>query len=554
MDSAHHLDILDYYARYYRDGMTDLSSSSPPSGGEPEDCPVDYAAPGGLPALREMIAGLYLNVRASDVIVTNGASEALAATAFALVRPGDRVVAGPAVYPSFREVAARLGANLIAQDSGAASLIALNNPSVPDGLLADLRAVLAAAEARDARVVADEVHLDLRRQSPGVPAAAISETAVSIGDLSKPLGLGGLRIGWAVCRDPQATQAIGAAVQLLSGGPSALAMDYAAQAIAEYEPRLSRRCAAAEVSAPAVFEVLAEAGWRFERPQAGWTFLATPRDPLSEDQLARMRQSGCFLVPATVFGMAQGYRLSVFAPVEPLRRALNLPAREISTAGAGIVVLTKAPQPGFSKTRLGAALGHEVAAELAGAFLDDTLATAQATGCDVALAYAPPEERDAIADRAPGLQMVPQPDGDLGIRIRAALDAVVAGRPAAVLIGSDTPHLPASTLHDAIGALKGADLVVGPASDGGFYLLGTSLRELPAQLFAGIEWSSASVFERLMDNAVLLNLRVHTLGLLTDIDDAGSFREVVASLGYASSAPRTMAVAARLGLEARDVS
>ena len=138
MDSAEAPNLLDYYAKHYRPGMVDLSASSAPPCAE-IDGSMDYGPPGGLPALREAIAALCPGSCASDVVVTNGASEALAATAFALVQSGQRVSAAEETYPSFREVATRLGAVLTADD---ASPIVVNNPTIPDGRLVDLSPLL----------------------------------------------------------------------------------------------------------------------------------------------------------------------------------------------------------------------------------------------------------------------------------------------------------------------------------------------------------------------------------------------------------------------------
>lgn len=551
MDCPEELSVLDYYARFFRPGMTDLSASSPPRGAEAWEGRVDYGPPGGLPELRRAVADLYAGVRAEDVIVTNGASEALAATAFALVQAGDTVSAGRGIYPSFREVARRLGATVKPGDAGRGhcSLIVVNNPSVPDGRLVDLRPVLAEAESRGARVVSDEVHLDLRGAHSNPPAASLSPTAVSVGDLSKPLGLGGLRIGWVVCRDPVALEAIGRAVQILSGGPSVLAMEFAVKAMAEYGPRLADRCAAAARNSPGVFAALREAGWRFEAPEAGWTLLAVPPEPLGADRLERMRRNGCFLVPASAFGAGEGYRISVFAPLAPLRRTLQLPDLPCGPADGGVVVLTKAPLPGFSKTRLAEAFGPAGAARLAGAFLDDTLQVARSTGHPVDIAFAPANAREEMARRAPVARLLSQPEGDLGTRIRAALSAAVEEHGAAILIGSDTPHLSRESLLDAFECLAGADLVVGPSTDGGFYLLGSSLPVLPARLFEDITWSSSAVFSRLFENARASGLRVHVLSTLTDIDDGSSFRTVLDSIGHSLAAPATKALAAQLGLE-----
>ena len=85
MDAVDSTHVLDYYARHFRPGMVDLSTSSPSGPAELDEQRVGYGPPGGLPALREAIASLYPGLAAEHVVVTNGATEALAATAFALL-------------------------------------------------------------------------------------------------------------------------------------------------------------------------------------------------------------------------------------------------------------------------------------------------------------------------------------------------------------------------------------------------------------------------------------------------------------------------------------
>jgi rSAM/selenodomain-associated transferase 1 len=552
MDSAEPAHVLDYYVTHYRPGMVDLSTAGPSVTVDPDEQRMGYAPPGGLPALREAIAGLYPGLAAEHIVVTNGATEALAATAFALVRPSQRVSVDKDVYPSFRETASRLGA-IFSDDSPA--LAAVNNPTVPDGRLKDLRPLIAALEARGGRLVADEVYLDLRADAPGTPAALLSSTSISIGDLSKPLGLGGLRIGWAACRNEEVVAAVARSVQLLSGGPSILAMEAGLAAVSEYEPRVAARSAIAAENAPLLFAALEEAAWDVQRPQAGWTFLARPPVPLQSWQLQELAEQGLFLVPGSAFGVASGYRISVFAPVESLRAALRCVStsqpergrRLAAEAPGSLVILAKSAEPGIGKTRLAKKLGTCDAAELAGAFLRDTLDLAHASGLPLTVAFTPAEARAEFASLAPGAKVVAQLGGNLGQRIAAALAEGLRRGAATVLIGSDTPHLPASVINDSVVALQHADLVVGPATDGGFYLVGIRKNVSTERLFHNIEWSTSAVFGQLLANARKLGLTFEVMEEFTDIDDAASLASVLCQASISGAAPHTRATAARLG-------
>lgn len=535
-------DILQLYARGYRPGMIDLSSSSPLLPGVDETLSA-YPEPGGARALRAAIARLYPGLTADNVVVTNGASEALAASAFAFVSSNRRVSFCPGAYPSFTEMAARMGATFV-ESPNLADVVLLNNPSVPDGRLHDIALRSRAMDAAGSRLLCDEVYLDLRPGAAISPAALVSSTAVSIGDVSKPLGLGGLRIGWAISQDLEAVADLKRAVQLLSGGPSTVAMAIATSALGRYEELFAERMAVAVGNAAALFAVLRSAGWHFQEPEAGWTFCARPPRIMGEWFERSAADSGLFLASTTAWGLTDGsYRLSLFAPVKALKRALQI--AETSNRGPEkerLVVVAKAPA--LSKTRLAQEVGACAALAVASALLEDTLATVANTGREVLVAFTPQSARQDFAERAPFAQLAQQPEGDLGDRLESALRDALADRSRAVLIGTDTPHVSRSLIDDAFRALQSAEIVVGPASDGGFYLLGLAAGSFPHGLFEGIEWSTPTVCERLVTNAARLGLRLAALPTLTDIDDVASLRRVVDGERRPGIAERTAAAAA----------
>lgn len=558
MEHPDRASVVDYYFDHFLPGMVDLSSSSPSAhtgvGARPGV--EEYPAPGGLLPLRGAIAALYPGLTEANIVVTNGASEALAACALAFVGAGERVSLAQGAYPSFREMASRLGALGV---SGAtpepASVMLVNNPTVPDGRLLDITDIVSKAAANGTRIIADEVYLHLRAGAPALPAVCASSNAVSIGDVSKPLGLGGLRIGWAASRDPEAIRAISRAVQVLSGGPSVVAMEMANTALVEYDARFTARINAAAANAPAVFSALEAADWRHQPPQAGWTFLAVPPAPLDAGEIERLREAGLFLVPASAFGAGEGYRLSVFAEARSLRRALRLVARPAdSVAPETLVVLAKAPAPGLSKTRLAAQIGELVAASFAQAFLNDTLSLGQAVRRPLLVTYTPEDARGAFARIAPGAQLLAQPEGDLGTRILVALNDALGRSTSAVLIGSDTPHLPAAIVEQAFVDLQTCDMTIGPASDGGFYLIGFNAAHVSGEVFAGVEWSTGAVFATVMANAERLGMTVEVLPEVTDIDDLASLEVAMDAARASGNAHQTRTAVRALGLEMARVS
>jgi rSAM/selenodomain-associated transferase 1 len=196
-----------------------------------------------------------------------------------------------------------------------------------------------------------------------------------------------------------------------------------------------------------------------------------------------------------------------------------------------IVIFAKAPQAGFAKTRLIAALGAQGAADLARRMLAHTLQTALAAGLGpVELCATPapgdPSWRGAVVP--PDVQWSDQGSGDLGCRMaRAARRALDGGTPV-LLIGTDCPELDCAQLQRAAAALQGGgvhgaiDAVLTPAFDGGYVLL--ALARFDASLFAGIAWSTASVADATRHRLQQLGWRVQNQPMLHDIDEAADLQ------------------------------
>jgi len=184
-----------------------------------------------------------------------------------------------------------------------------------------------------------------------------------------------------------------------------------------------------------------------------------------------------------------------------------------------VLLFTKYPQPGLVKTRLARAIGAENAAALQQAFIQDELDMLVRTGAHVTL-YCDPFRPLADYERLFGSRFTyrPQQGVDLGERMLRALHRTLeeTAEPA-VLIGSDLPDLPDRHLREAFAALRGAPVCLGPATDGGFYLLG--LREpLPADIFDGVVWGGPQVLERTLDNCVSRGLTHRLLPPWPDVD------------------------------------
>ena len=132
-----------------------------------------------------------------------------------------------------------------------------------------------------------------------------------------------------------------------------------------------------------------------------------------------------------------------------------------------------------------------------------------------------------------GLAREPQGFGDLGARMARALRRH-AGQGPALLVGSDIPALGARHVWQAFRALGDHELVFGPATDGGYWLVGTR-RKPDRDLFAGVRWSSPHALADTLAN-VRIGKRVAMLAPLSDVDDGASYRRFVATSGARSGA------------------
>ena len=123
----------------------------------------------------------------------------------------------------------------------------------------------------------------------------------------------------------------------------------------------------------------------------------------------------------------------------------------------------------------------------------------------------------------PGWSLQPQGTGDLGARMRGAFTrAFEVGADKVVIIGSDCPTIVEQDIEEAWTSLETNDLVLGPASDGGYWLIG--LRRMKGSLFKGIPWSTQSVFQETLSRAKAESLSVKLLRTLSDIDTEADWK------------------------------
>lgn len=192
-----------------------------------------------------------------------------------------------------------------------------------------------------------------------------------------------------------------------------------------------------------------------------------------------------------------------------------------------LIVFGREPRPGEVKTRLIPTLGAQGAADLYRRLLLATLATAAEAQVDrreLWVDVLDPRGFAAAQAKRFGLSLHRQRGADLGERMADAFERTLSMGTLVVLIGSDCPDCTAAYLADAFDALRHADAVLGPASDGGYVLIG--LRRLDRRLFERISWGGDRVLAATRKRLTQLDWAWHELPALDDLDrpeDIGRF-------------------------------
>jgi rSAM/selenodomain-associated transferase 1 len=196
-----------------------------------------------------------------------------------------------------------------------------------------------------------------------------------------------------------------------------------------------------------------------------------------------------------------------------------------------LLVVAKQPAAGQTKARLCPPLTGAGAAVLYEAFLRDTLELMrQVSGAAHTIAYLPADAAGYFGRLAPDMALMPQRGADLGERLDHALaDALAAGARHAVVMDSDSPTLPAAYVSAAFAALAdGADVVLGPCDDGGYYLIG--LKRPQPRLLREVTMSTPFVVRDTLALARELRLRVELLPQWYDVDTAAELDRLRAEL------------------------
>ena len=206
----------------------------------------------------------------------------------------------------------------------------------------------------------------------------------------------------------------------------------------------------------------------------------------------------------------------------PVNSAKDHPVELNPRSIVTLIVFTRYPTPGETKTRLIPALGAEGAATLQRQMTEHTLKTAQtlveeAPNTQVDIRFSGSSKRQMQQWLGHQWTYNAQGKGDLGDRlVRAFQSAFEQGAESAIAIGIDCPGITSPLLHTALRELHTHDLVLGPATDGGYYLIGLS--KVTPGLFQSIEWGTDRVLQQTLTHASRLNLKTTQLAPLADVD------------------------------------
>ena len=220
----------------------------------------------------------------------------------------------------------------------------------------------------------------------------------------------------------------------------------------------------------------------------------------------------------------------------PRRTRAKGPSVSSKTRGCGIAVMAKASAPGRTKTRLVPPLTYEEAAAFNTAFLQDIAANllkaGQAADISGTMAFGPPGSEAFFHRHLPGgIDLMGVWFPDFGECLLVAIQELLRrDHAAAVVLNADSPTLPTALLVRTAELLAqpGDRAVLGPASDGGYYLLG--LKAAHRRLFEDIDWSTERVAQQTLARAREIGLPMHVLPTWYDVDDLAALRTLVAEI------------------------
>jgi rSAM/selenodomain-associated transferase 1 len=194
-----------------------------------------------------------------------------------------------------------------------------------------------------------------------------------------------------------------------------------------------------------------------------------------------------------------------------------------------VLFFVKYPTPGKVKTRLAQEVGSDQAVELYKCFVEDVVTLLDRLNIHFKFYFYPADARKRFMSwLGQKYDYVPQVGTDLGKRMQSAFShAFEEGFRRAVIIGSDIPDLPEDFLRQAFWEMDTHDVVLGPANDGGYYLVGFTRKGFLPEAFENVAWSSDSVFEQTVSILKQNRRRVCLLPQWYDVDTLADFASLL---------------------------
>jgi len=207
-----------------------------------------------------------------------------------------------------------------------------------------------------------------------------------------------------------------------------------------------------------------------------------------------------------------------------------------------VILFVKLPEKGRVKSRLAQRMNEDLVLRFYENMVLDTIDMLTRGRFPFRVCFTPPDAGDRILEwLGQGYRAFPQNGDDLGDRMENAFEHVFSeGAEDALLIGSDIPGLTFEVMDEAFNALLKNEAVIGPAGDGGYYLIGFKKGPFEPVIFHDMVWSTKTVFRETMDKLHDASLKVHVLPELTDVDTVEDLKTLMSQVkGPASETSRT---------------
>lgn len=197
-----------------------------------------------------------------------------------------------------------------------------------------------------------------------------------------------------------------------------------------------------------------------------------------------------------------------------------------------MIVFARAPIAGHVKTRLAATLDTAIVVGLYRNFVKDITEKITAAGHDLKIFYDPPGTEPVMRDWLGNEHAFLLQNGtDLGQKMKNAFETIFKnGFDRAVLMGTDMPDLPEEIISDAMTELETHDAVIGPAVDGGYYLIGFRAGTFWPAVFEDKPWGTSAVYQTTMDDFTTADMNVHQLPKWRDVDEYDDLNHLIQSL------------------------